>query len=244
VSIFVDTHCHVESYARPLAVLEAAADSNVVTVAVTALPSEFERLDLELPRLRNLRLALGLHPLRINEANEMELRLFERLLERTDYVGEVGLDFSQLGRATRLRQIEVFERILRSAAIQTKVLTVHARGAEEESIERLAQVKARAILHWYTGPLKHVDAALAAGLYFSVNPAMLVSRSGQRLLAALPPERVLCETDGPFTEIDGRPAEPRDVPRIVDALGRRWGVTTAEARERIFENLVVLRTGI
>jgi hypothetical protein len=41
--MFVDTHCHLESYVKPLAVLKAAADSNVVTVAVTALPSEFER---------------------------------------------------------------------------------------------------------------------------------------------------------------------------------------------------------
>ena len=64
------------------------------------------------------------------------------------------------------------------------------------------------ILHWYSGPLKHIDTALAAGMWFSVNPAMLRSRNGQRIVAALPPQRVVTETDGPYAKPGGRPSEP------------------------------------
>ena len=80
-----------------------------------------------------------------------------------------------------------------------------------------------AILHWYSGPLKHIEAALAAGLWFSVNLAMLRSRNGQRIVAALPRERVLTETDGPYLKLGAEPAEPRDIPAVVRGLGRAWG---------------------
>ncbi len=49
--------------------------------------------------------------------------------------------------------------------------------------------------------VKHIEAAVAAGLWFSVNPAMLRSRNGQRIVAALPRERVVTETDGPHAKL-------------------------------------------
>ncbi len=50
---------------------------------------------------------------------------------------------------------------------------------------------------WVSGPAKPIDTALAAGMYFSINPAMLTSKSGKRVLDAVPPDRILTETDGP-----------------------------------------------
>jgi TatD DNase family protein len=184
MSLFIDTHCHIDRYPDPPALLRAAASLDVMTIAVTDLPSAFQRLDVTLRGTRRLRLALGLHPLRAGAASAMELRLFTRLLPRTSYVGEVGLDFSADGKATRRRQVDVFERLLAEPALPTKVLSVHTRRAEAESITRLAQVGARAILHWYSGPASPIDDALSAGMYFSVNPAMLRSRNGQRILDA------------------------------------------------------------
>jgi TatD DNase family protein len=170
----------------------------------------------------------------------MELRLFSRLLDRTTYVGEVGLDFSAQGKPTRRRQVEVFERLLSEPSIPTKVLSVHTRGAEAETITRLAQVHAQAILHWYSGPLKYVDEALAAGMYFSVNPAMLRGRNGQRIIDALPTERLLTETDGPYTKVRGRAAEPSDIPWLVAQIAKRRGMTQLDLRSQIANNLRAL----
>jgi len=47
---------------------------------------------------------------------------------------------------------------------------------------------------------------------------MLAKEKGHDLVAALPPERLLTETDGPFTQIDGRPTCPADVESTVGAL--------------------------
>jgi TatD DNase family protein len=194
-------------------------------------------LQTQLRGRERVRVALGFHPLVAPRDLAHELALFRRLLEGTDYVGEVGLDHSQQGRDSTLRQREVFERILALPEISKKVLTVHSRGAEKETIELLAAAGATAILHWYSGPLGSIERALEAGLYFSFNPAMLGSKSGGRIIAALPRERVVTETDAPYTKVGARAAEPRDVPTVVVELAHRWGLTPDEARDSIFATM-------
>lgn len=237
---FVDTHCHIERYPKPLDVLKSAESAHVVTVAVTEVPSDFQRLTLRLGRRHMTRVALGLHPLRAGTIAPMELALFTRLLDKTDYVGEVGLDRSSQGRPSFRAQVKVFEHLLSQPRLRQKVLTVHSRGAESETIELLATAGPTAILHWYSGPLKHLDAALSVGLWFSVNPAMLRSKNGQRIVAALPPDRVVTETDGPYTKVGGRPAEPRDVPTVVAGLARLWNRDADEVRDHVYRNMTAL----
>lgn len=234
---FVDSHCHLGRYEDPLAVLQRAEVAEVVTVAVTELPSEFQRLSLRLGTRRLVRLALGLHPLRAALASPMELALFARLLDRVEYVGEIGLDRSRDGHSSFPGQVKVFEHLLQQPRIKDKVLTVHSRGAEKETIERLASARATAILHWYSGGLKHIDNALAAGLWFSVNAAMLRSANGQKIIRALPMERVVTETDGPYASFRRRDSEPSDVPTIVEGLAGIWSEDRAGAQKRVFENM-------
>jgi TatD DNase family protein len=44
------------------------------------------------------------------------------------------------------------------------------------------------------------------------------SEQGSALVASLPVERLLTETDGPFLQIEGRSARPRNVTRCVAQL--------------------------
>ena len=224
-------------YEDPLSVVRRAEEAEVVTVAVTELPSEFQRLSLRLGTQRLVRLALGLHPLRAALASPMELALFARLLDRVEYVGEVGLDRSRDGRSSFPGQIKVFEHLLQQPRIKNKVLTVHSRGAEKETVELLASARATAILHWYSGGLKHIDDALAAGLWFSVNAAMLRSTNGQKIIRALPAERVVTETDGPYASFKRRSSEPSDVPEIVEGLAKVWSEDRVGVQQRVFENM-------
>jgi TatD DNase family protein len=240
VSLYIDTHCHIDGFDDPSSVLAAAAHASVVTVAVTMLPSHYQILAAQLRSTDHVRVALGFHPLAPAHNMAVELALFSRQLDGTDYVGEIGLDFSDQGRKTRREQIDVFEQILSDNRIQRKVLTVHSRNAEKETVERLAMAGVTAILHWYSGPLEPVEHALAAGFFFSVNPAMLHSPECRRLLAVLPCERVLTETDGPATRISGRPAEPRDIPAVVSELARIWSLDPGDAQRLIFETMGTL----
>lgn len=232
----VDAHCHVDRFPDPVRLLRAAQDADVVTVAVTELPSAYQRLELLLRGAKHIRLALGLHPLRAGKISALELRLLARLLPQAAWIGEVGLDFSRAGVHTRTRQVELFEHLLALPGIETKRLTVHSRSAEHETIARLAASRVRAVLHWYTGPLGALDDALAAGMFFSVNPAMLTSPNGRRILAAIPVARVLTETDGPYTNVSKRPAEPRDIPWLVERLASVWDLEPDQAAAQIAAN--------
>jgi len=233
----VDTHCHIDRYPHPLSVLKSAEAAGVVTVAVTDLPSAYQRLSLRLGRRRLVRVALGAHPMRAGSMSPLELALFTRLVDQTDYVGEIGLDGSQHGRSSLKAQTKVFEHLLQQPRIKRKVLTVHSRGAEAQVIEALAHARVTAILHWYSGPLRHIATAVDAGLFFSVNPAMLRSKRGQRIVAELPRGRVVTETDGPYARLDGRACEPKDIASVVAGLARAWNEEEDEARDRVFRTM-------
>ncbi|MDP9260582.1 MAG: TatD family hydrolase [Actinomycetota bacterium] len=238
--MFVDAHVHIDRYPRPPEVLEDASTAHVVCVAVTETPRDFEMLSLRAGKRPGLCVALGAHPLRASSLTSEELKRFTTLLAGVDYVGEVGLDGSREGRATLRVQRRVFEQVLASPGITERVLTVHSRGAEPETIEALEQAGATAVLHWYSGALKHAEVALQAGLYFSINAAMLRSQKAAKLFAALPRDRVLTETDGPYAKIGGRASVPADVPRIVADLAGVWSCTAEEAREQIWANMTAL----
>lgn len=75
---------------------------------------------------------------------------------------------------------------------------------------------------------------------FSVNLAMLRSQKGRRLLAALPPDRVLAETDGPYTRSAARTSEPQDIPTVVARLARIWEGDAVDVRQRLIDNLTAL----
>jgi TatD DNase family protein len=240
LTLFVDSHCHVDRFPDPTEVLATAARAGVVTVAVTELPSRFQLLQTQLRGRERVRIALGFHPLAHARDVAHELGLFRRLLDRTEYVGEVGLDCTPQGRESVQRQRDIFERVLALPEVRNKVLTVHSRRAEKETVELLAQAGATAILHWYSGPLGVLERALEAGLYFSVNPAMLRTDNGRRIVGALPRERVVTETDAPYTKVGGRPAEPRDVPAIVAELAEVWALTPEEAKRLVFETMTAI----
>lgn len=240
MAVYVDTHCHIDRFERPGEVMRAAERVGVVTIAVTELPSAFQRLGVMIGKRQRIRLALGCHPLRAEQVTGTEKALFLQLVNQTDYVGEVGLDGSQHGKGTLSAQRKILDFVLGVPEVKHKILTVHSRGAEQETIERLAAAEVTAVLHWYTGALKHIPSALDAGMWFSVNPAMVRSKKGREIITAIPKERIVTETDGPFATVSGQPCAPAEIPALVDQLARIWAEDPAETRTRIFDTMTLL----
>jgi TatD DNase family protein len=56
------------------------------------------------------------------------------------------------------------------------------------------------------------------------------------LLARIPRDRVLTETDGPFVAVGGRKAEPSDVRAVVATLSRLWKLDEGEAAKLVYDN--------
>ena len=232
----LDTHCHLDAYPNPSAILTAATAAGVDLIAVTNTPDAYRRLATLLPRSGPARPALGLHPLHAHQIGMAGLLRFSQQATHAAWIGEIGLDFSPAGRATRTTQLAIFDALLALPQLRNRPVTVHSRGAERIAVDRLTAAGTQAVLHWYTGPLGVADDALASGLLFSINPAMIASIKGRALLARLPHDRVLLETDGPYTRRAGQPCEPASLPALVDELARLWETTAEYARDTIVGN--------
>ena len=55
------------------------------------------------------------------------------------------------------------------------------------------------IFHWFTGTASERRRAIEAGAWFSINPRMLRTKGGQETIKTVPVDRILLETDAPFT---------------------------------------------
>lgn len=232
----IDSHCHLDQYPDPAGVANAAAQLGVSIIAVTALPSHFATGRDPANALPRTRLALGLHPL-LAEQHEAELDLFVRLVSKTSYVGEVGLDFSRHGRATRDLQVRTFRSVLAGLSKSPKFISLHSRGAEGVVLDMLSEFNIRpAVFHWYTGSTTLAAAIADRGHFFSVNPAMLRSARGRRLVLGLPRHLVLTESDGPYVRIGSRNALPQDVIGVSRDLATLWGEPHDVTRRRLAAN--------
>lgn len=218
----VDFHCHLDLYPDFEAAVAKAEAARIYTLTVTTTPKAWPR-NCELTRgTRYVRAALGLHP-QLAAERAGELALWERHLPETRYVGEVGLDASPRYYKSLDVQKRVFRAILeRCADTDGKILSVHSVCSAPTVLEMIARYLPRGrgivVLHWFTGSIADARRATALGCYFSINSEMLRSERGRALVAELPMNLILTETDGPFTRAGDQPAEPDAVGATVDAI--------------------------
>lgn len=217
----IDAHCHLDLYPDPQAEAAACDSSQTYTIAVTNLPSAFANSERIAAGRGFVRAAAGLHPELVTQ-HPQALEQLLPLIGRTKYVGEVGLDYVKATPSERQMQRRVLERVIEcSEGLGGRVISVHTRRAADDAIELITgAVRSTVILHWFSGSAKAAARAVAAGCLFSVNPAMTRSATGQKIIAAIPDDRLLSETDGPFVKHDGREVHAFQIASFLPAIAR------------------------
>lgn len=197
MSLF-DAHVHLDfmENAREVALEAAACDMRLFANTVT--PEGFVRTRALVGDLPNVEVGLGQHPWWVDEAN---LEEFDELLPATDWVGEVGLDFSPK-RTHHERQVEVFRHITHQCAKSGgKTLSIHSVRAAGTALDVLEQTgclaTCRCIFHWFSGSTEDLWRAIRAGCWFSVNEMQASTRRAKEQLKLIPKNRLLLETDLP-----------------------------------------------
>ena len=218
----VDFHCHLDLFPDPVSAVSDAEEAGIYTLTVTTTPRAWPRNYELTHKTKYVRAALGLHPQLIAERSA-EVKLWEEYLPQARYVGEVGIDAGpQYYRSVDLQK-EVFTRILQKCAeVGGKVLTVHSVRATTLVLDlielHLPLQQGRVVLHWFTGSKSEARRAADLGCYFSINAAMMRNERGCNLVTTLPSDRLLTETDAPFTRVDDRSTAPSDVNATVEML--------------------------
>lgn len=240
---FVDAHCHIDLYTPPKRIIEQAERNHIYTIAVTNAPSVFLHTEALATGSKYVRPAIGLHP-ELVHSHKHELSMFQEYLPRTRYVGEVGLDYSTKDADDKSAQRLVLSRVASWVNdFGDKVLTVHSRRASADVISMLAGIKAKVILHWFSGTNKDLTRAIDCGFYFSVNGAMVQSKAGRLLIDQMPRDRLLTETDGPFTQDGAVAATPQTVKDTVLKLAGLWNCSPNDVQTAILENFKLLLSG-
>jgi TatD DNase family protein len=238
---FVDFHCHLDLYPDLKDAIARCDALRTATLAVTTTPKAFPRNRQLAMRSEFVRVGLGLHP-QLVEERAGELNLFERLLSETRYVGEVGLDAAPRHFRSFERQKQTFRRILNLCAdAGDKVLSVHSVRSAKHVLDLIEEClpadRGTVVLHWFTGSVAEAKRGVQMGCFFSVNERMLSSPNGRRVLGAIPDDRLLTETDGPFVERSGRPIGPGDVNPALHEIANVRGINVSVVQTKIVENL-------
>jgi TatD DNase family protein len=234
--MLIDTHCHLDHFPSPEDVVRECEKNSLRVVAVTNLPSHFAVTADRLQGHELVSAALGMHPLSATKGVR-ELAAFKRMAPHTNFIGEIGLDFSRQGVESKSIQQRVFEEVLGAIQDRPRFITLHSRGAETAVLEGLRRHGIKgAIFHWFSGSARDLHDVIAGGHFVSINPAMLSSQSGQRVIVQSPRERILAESDGPFAKIQDQVCRPTSVALVYQTLATRWNVSIEQVIDCITAN--------
>jgi len=224
----MDLHCHLDLYKDPVSVAGEIIHKKTFVLSVTTTPTAYERTSALSTNEEFIVTGVGLHPQLVHQrANEAPQ--INDWIGKTDFVGEIGLDGGPEYSASWDTQLEVFEYALQlSSKNGGRILSIHSRRAAKPVLDLLEQhaISNTAILHWFSGTYKEVVRASDIGCWFSVGPAMLTGKKGKELLRLMPRNRVLLETDGPFTTLNGVPYHPWDAEKhCVPTIAYEWSTS-------------------
>jgi TatD DNase family protein len=259
-----DTHCHLDFnwYDEDrLAVLERAAQAGVdhmLIPGITATSSQDAVLLAE--SQPELYAAVGVHP---NEARTWNTQTHNALRQlarspKVVAVGEIGLDFYRQSAPRDLQQHVLSEQLDMAADLDLPVI-LHLREENDGedgpaatsligSLEAwVAGLRTRnspladrpGVLHSFSGSLATALRAIQLGFFIGVTGPVTFKNTPRRqeVVASLPPERILIETDAPFlTPVPhrGQRNEPAYVKYIAEKI--------AELQSRSQEDVASLTT--
>ena len=248
MSAIFDTHAHYASAqfdADRDALLSSLPAANVCGVIDCATHSgDAEKvLDIAL-RYPYVWAALGIHPERLGEESaptlavyhgdwQAELAAMRPLFDdpRVVAVGEIGLDHHWPIPAEA--QYALFEAQLRLAAELDKPVIVHDREAHAEVYGLLKKYKPRGVLHCYSGSAEDAAWLTAQGLYLGFGGAATYrgAKRVTRVLAAIPHEKALLETDCPYMSpepVRGTRNDSRNIRYVAEHIAALWETSVEE----------------
>lgn len=179
---------------------------------------------------------VGCHPGLKAAQNGFEADWFAELLARTALAGELGLDGKS--RVPMDQQLDTLAKALDVLRGAPRLTSLHSYAAAGQLLELLeADCPPGIILHWWLGDPRQTERAVELGCYFSVNASSVRRKD---ILAGIPMDRLLTETDHPFGDRRSRLRRPGHVDDVEQALGFMHGLSSTEVRRLMWSNLRAL----
>ena len=223
----IDAHTHID-----VGITRAEIQSlGALVMAVTRTLDE-----AEIATARDDGMAIwgvGCHPGLRKAQNEFDADRFQELLTRTAFAGELGLDGRS--RVPMDQQVKTLVAALDVLRRTPRLTSLHSYAATGQLLDLLEPGSPPGIiLHWWLGDAQQTQRAVGLGCYFSVNASSVTKKD---LLARIPRDRVLTETDHPFGDRRSRGRRPGRVDDVENAIGHQHGMSRSEIRRLVWSNL-------
>jgi len=264
--LLTDTHCHLDLEkfdSDRESVLERAIQAGVERILIPGLTLTSSLSAIKLAESHPmLYAAIGVHP---TEASDFGRSTLNDIRKRSQHpkvkaIGEIGLDYYWDSTPHDHQQKVLKEQLALAAELQLPVV-IHFREKGDASggdcasdllkileewgtglrREKSPLAERPGVLHSFSGTLEMARAAISLGFYVGVT-GPVTFKNGQRrqeLVAALPLDRILIETDAPFLAPPphrGKRNEPAYVRLIADKIALVRSCTTEQVAAATSEN--------
>ncbi len=220
MSVWIDTHCHLDAAEFRTQALEIRAQAAIKNVAHCVFPAvEVANFDAvrQLAHQTGDSYALGIHPLYVGRAQDDDLQHLDAALQqyRDDphlvAVGEIGLDFfvpELCESPLRERQEYFYLQQLKIARKHELPVILHVRRSADRLLKGLREVAKgngdhvqpwHGIAHAFNGSEQQAREFIKLGFKLGFGGALTYERSLQlrRLAINLPLDAIVMETDAP-----------------------------------------------
>lgn len=201
----IDSHCHIDfaefDHDRAL-VLDRASTAGVRKIIVPAVARNSWHKTMDIcERNSQLELALGLHPIFIEQHQPQHLIELDKLLHKNKAcaVGEIGLDY-YLKELDRDKQTIFFTKQLIIAKRHQLPTIIHNRNAHDECLRILQEIGAQGgIIHAFNGGIQHAKKYIELGFLLGFGGMLTFDRSRKLhdLARQVPLQSIALETDAP-----------------------------------------------
>ena len=207
--MLVDSHCHLDYHERDGDiddVLTRARESDIGTiVTICTKISEAKSVQKLAARYDNVWCTVGVHPHEASlecQRNPSELIKLAKCKEVVG-IGESGLDY-YYEHSSRTDQEKSFRTHIAAARSTGLPIVIHSRNADEDC-ERILKDEMQngyfcGVMHCFSSGPSLAQTALELGLYISISGIITFKKSEElrNIIADVPLERLLVETDAPY----------------------------------------------
>lgn len=227
--------------------LQRAKAAGVVAMVVTGCHLAGSQAALALARQnpKVLFATAGVHPHHARQCNDRTINNLRTMAREKTIVaiGECGLDYNR-NFSPPAEQECWFEAQVALACELRMPLFVHEREAHDRLVAILQKYQQQlppTVIHCFTGNGKELDAYLAMGWFIGITGWICDERRGrhlQELVARIPLDRLMLETDAPY--LTPRHVQPQPLPRrnepaflvhVLDTVARAMGKNTTEVAQ-------------
>ena len=232
------------------AVIARAVDAGVTKMVITGSSIESTHAAIATARSQPMRFraTAGVHPHHAAEVGTAQLAELDRLARQPEVVavGECGLDYFR-DLSPRDAQRAAFRGQLEIAAAVGKPVFLHQRDAHDDFVAILKEFRPRlagGVAHCFTAGLDEARAYLDLDLYIGITGWICDERRGYHLrdvVAQVPANRLLLETDAPYLlprNIEPKPRDRRNEPMYLPYVL----AAVAAARKEPLERLAAITT--